>query len=462
MPIFTPDTLARWTSGRWLAPPRGTITGFGADTRRLGPGQMFVALKTEKRDGHDFLAAALAAGAAAALVAVAQPGCALPQLVVADPLTAFQAVAREHRQAFPGPVVGVTGSAGKTSTKDLLARLLGANPGAADVSPVLATPGNLNNAIGVPLTLTQLDASVHAYAVVEAGINLVGEMATLAGMIAPDIAIVTLVAPAHLEGLGSLEGVAREKARLAAAVRPSGVAIFPSACTAFAAFRDLAVPTLPVGGPGAPVSFSVEHGEAGTELRLSGPGIPAGPYALPRMTEGMAQNAALALTAAFRLGVPADLIRQRLAQWQPAALRGEWIRQADQLLYLDCYNANPASMSDALATFTRSAPAALPRLFLIGGMEELGPDSARYHTEVGGRLQLRPEDELWLIGGQAAAFRTGALAAGARAAQITLATSLAPLAARLAGFQGAVFIKGSRRYQLETLVPEAVTGPLHA
>ena len=119
-------------------------------------------------------------------------------------------------------------------------------------------------------------------------------------------------------------------------------------------------------------------------------------------------------------------------------------------------------MTDALDAFVRGAPAAWPRLFLIGGMEELGPETARYHEEVGARLRLRPEDELFLIAGQAAAFRAGVLAAGGRAAQITIAPSLEPLAARLAGFRGAVFIKGSRRYALETLVPDAVQGALHA
>src|SRR5205823_6668152 len=138
-PDFSPSLLAQWTGGRWTATPSAALAGFVTDTRQLRAGQVFVALKTDKRDGHDFLGAAQAVGAAAALVGKADPAVTLPQLVVADPLVAFQTIAREHRRTFPGTVVGITGSAGKTSTKNLLALLLG-----GEVGGVLATEGNLN------------------------------------------------------------------------------------------------------------------------------------------------------------------------------------------------------------------------------------------------------------------------------------------------------------------------------
>ncbi|MEY4938740.1 MAG: hypothetical protein RIQ93_475, partial [Verrucomicrobiota bacterium] len=163
MPAFSPDTLARWTGGRWTARPVSPLTGFTADTRELKTGQVFVAIKTDRRDGHDFLAAAMAAGASAAIVATPDPDVALPQLCVSDPLGAFQAIAREHRRSFAAPVVAISGSAGKTSTKDLLALLLGGEAGG-----VLATAGNLNNHLGVPLTLTRLDPTAHHFAVIEA------------------------------------------------------------------------------------------------------------------------------------------------------------------------------------------------------------------------------------------------------------------------------------------------------
>lgn len=129
MPVFLPAQLSRWTGGRWTAEPTGPLTGFTMDSRQLRPGEIFVAIKTAQRDGHDFLAAAQAAGASAALVAAPSEALALPQLVVADPLIAFQAIAREHRRRFRGPVVGISGSAGKTSTKNLVALLLGGEAG---------------------------------------------------------------------------------------------------------------------------------------------------------------------------------------------------------------------------------------------------------------------------------------------------------------------------------------------
>jgi UDP-N-acetylmuramoyl-tripeptide--D-alanyl-D-alanine ligase len=464
MPEFPPDQLAAWTGGRWTRPPASPPTGFNMDTRRLRPGQVFVALRTEQRDGHDFLAAAEKAGASAAFVEASNPAVGLPQLVVGDSLAAWQAVAREHRRRFRGPVVGVSGSAGKTSTKNLLALLLGATPGGMGESPVLATQGNLNNQIGVPLTLTRLDPSFHHYAVVEAGIGAPGEMAPLAAMIDPDVAIITLVAPAHLEALGGLEGVAREKAQLPAAVRAGGVAIFPSSCAAFAAFREQRVRTLivePV-GPGRPealapdrVGFSVAHQGGATTITLVG-GPQPGAYVLPRVSDGMAQNAVLAICAAQELGVTAEAVRARLAAWRPAPLRGELRRSGGRLLYLDCYNANPASMADALAAFWSVAPPALPRLFVLGGMEELGAETERYHRELGRRLHLRPNDFLFVIGAQAEAVRGGALENGNRAEQIAVVDSLEPIAARLEAFAGAVFIKGSRKFALEALAGEEV------
>src|ERR1022692_1161337 len=223
MPAFDADSLAAWTGGRWSGRPASEPTGFSVDSRRLSPGQAFVALRTGRRDGHDFLGAALEAGAAAAIVARACPKVALAQLVVDDPLGALQAVAREHRRRFQGTVAGITGSAGKTSTKELLALLLG-----GEDAGVLATESNLNNQIGVALTLTRLDPARHRCAVVEAGISAPGEMRALAAMIDPDVALVTLVGPAHLAGLGGLDSVAREKAVLAGSIRKGGFCVFPS------------------------------------------------------------------------------------------------------------------------------------------------------------------------------------------------------------------------------------------
>jgi UDP-N-acetylmuramoyl-tripeptide--D-alanyl-D-alanine ligase len=392
MPTFLPDTLVRWTGGHWTVLPAVPLAGFATDTRTLKAGEIFVALKTDHRDGHDFLGQAQAAGASAALVSLANPAVALPQLVVADPLTAFHVIAREHRRTFRGPVVGITGSAGKTSTKNLLALLLGGAAGG-----VLATEGNLNNHLGVPLTLTKLDPARHAFAVIEAGISAPGEMSPLAAMIEPDVSLVTLVAAAHIQELGGLEGVAREKAVLPAATRPAGVAIFPQQAAAYSPFRELGVRTLvveraeailPAEPPKDRVYFTVTQRGDSTAVDLAY-GPPSNVFTFRRVTDGMAQNAALAICAALWLGVARESIQARFAGWQPAKLRGEIRQDAGRLLYLDCYNANPASMADALENFASIVPTTEPRLYIIGCMEELGPEAATHHRRLGRSLPLR-------------------------------------------------------------------------
>lgn len=454
MPSFAPEKLATWTGGAWTRIPGGALTGFNQDTRTLSAGQVFVALKTDKRDGHDFLNDAQKGGAAAALTGREVADTTLPQLVTADPLAAFQRIAREHRREFHGTVVGVTGSAGKTSTKDLLARLLGGAP------DVLATEGNLNNFIGVPLTLTRLDAT-HRAAVIEAGINMPGEMAGLAEMIEPDHSVVTLVAPAHLEKLGSVEGVAAEKARLPAANRAGGFAVIPASCWAYEAFRALPhalvlVPEKEAAAkiPARTVKFGVFHRSDRTEVSFEG----RRRFVLRRVSSGMAQNAALALALASELGVKDIALQARLETWQPSKWRGELRQVGAALVYCDFYNANPASMADAIEAFNGAANVDLPRLYVLGSMEELGPDSADYHRQLGRLLHLRRGDFLFALGGQAAALREGLLENGNDPAQIAVVAGVAPVRERLAGFKGAVFLKGSRRYQLETVLdPQSIT-----
>jgi len=460
---FDAAEVARWASASWTRVPSEVLCGFSIDTRQLRPGQVFVALKTEKCDGHDYLAAAKAAGAAAALVARADTSLDLPQLVVSEcgdlggdrcesaggTLRAFQRIAQNHRERFQaagGKVIGITGSVGKTSTKNLLAALLGAQSGQGD--RVLATEGNLNNHLGVPLTLTRIDPARHRFAVIEAGIGGPGEMEPLAKMIGPDVAIITAVAPAHLAALGDIEGVAREKAILAAHTRDGGdkreslgvdqcaggggVAIFPESLRDFAAFRSLQTRRISEG----------TFGGLSTE------------FSLPKLSAGMTGNARLAIRTALYLGVAPAQIQARLDTWAPAPLRGQTFSESDgRFIYLDCYNANPASMADALDAFYAQAPEALPRVFVLGGMEELGERSVMFHRALGRSLRLRPQDRAYAIGDEAEALRTGALESGLVApAQISVVETLAALRAALAEFHGALFLKGSRRYQLETLI----------
>jgi UDP-N-acetylmuramoyl-tripeptide--D-alanyl-D-alanine ligase len=481
VPTFAPEQLAEWTGGRWTSRPAAPLTAFSFDTRKLRRGDVFVALKTDKRDGHGFLADALAAGASAALVAARDTGIGLPQLVVDDTLRAFQAIAREHRRAFPGPVVGISGSAGKTSTKDLLSLLLGGascgvvvtgdnlHPASAGAGTgVLATEGNLNNHIGVPLTLTRIDPAQHRFAVIEAGVSAPGEMVPLASMIEPDVAIITLIAPAHTEELGGINGVAHEKSLLAAATRPPGVAIFPQSAAAFPAMRELSVRTLVVepvevlrsAEPAKNrVHFSVAHQADSTVLGFASFGH-ACEFALRRVSDGMAQNAALAISAARWLGVTDETIQARLAAWKPGKMRGEIRRLNGRLLYLDCYNANPASMADALSAFESIAPAAEPRLFVLGCMEELGAEAAAHHQALGRSLSLRADDQLFVIGTHAHDVCAGVLQRGDFRRQMQIVSTLEPVSAFLADWRGSIFVKGSRRYQLERILEVQASLPL--
>ena len=440
MPLFAPATLATITSGHWTVTPARPLTAFSHDTRLLRPNDIFVALRTPARDGHAYLPAAQTAGAAAAIVSRANPTLAttLPQLIVPDPLAAFQQIAAAHRAAFQatgGIVIGISGSAGKTSTKELLALILSRAFGA---ERVLATEGNLNNHIGVPLTLTRLELdptprapnAQHRYAIIEAGISAPGEMEPLAAMISPDHAIITTIAPAHAQNFENLDAIAREKSILLRHVRENGARLFPATCLDYPAFRDL-----PAATPIAPIE------KVGKSLG----------FAFGSRSLAMHRNARLVTELALRLGAPPDQIQIALDSWTPAKWRGEVTRDAaGRLFYLDFYNANPASMRDALDTFDRVAPRALPRLYVLGCMEELGPDSARHHRELGVSLKLRPQDEAIFIGDHAPDIAAGVADTSAK---ITIAATTAEIAARVATFQGAIFLKASRRYALEKTLP---------
>jgi UDP-N-acetylmuramoyl-tripeptide--D-alanyl-D-alanine ligase len=454
MPTFAADKMAAWTGGRWTRVPSAVLTGFTQDTRQLSVGQVFVALKTDRRDGHDFIEEARGRQAAAAIVGHEVTDSTLPQLVVTDPLAAFQRIAREHRREFHGVVVGVTGSVGKTSTKDLLALLLGGSPA------VLATEGNLNNHLGVPLTLTKLDPATHRAAVIEAGISEPGEMTPLAEMIEPDHAIVTLVAPAHLEKLHSIQGVAAEKAVLPTGIRGRGWQVFPASCLAFEEFRALRNPLVLVPENegmtkvvGRSVKFNVFHRPERTEVTLDGKRR----FILRRISSGMAQNAALALALAGELGVADAALQTRLENWQPSKWRGELRQLGEATVYCDFYNANPASMTDAIDAFNRSVSSELARIYVLGCMEELGSSAAEYHQQLGRTMHLRRGDFIFTIGNQANALREGLLENGNDPAQVAVITDLAPVRERLTGFKGAVFLKGSRRYQLESVLDASLT-----
>ena len=379
MVTFSPQYLAKTTQGEWKGCRPQAIRGFAIDTRRLRPGELFVALETPCRDGHHFLPEAFARGAAGALVRRVNTLVTLPQLIVGDPFKALERIASCHRQSFVHPVVGITGSCGKTSTKDLLALLL-------DDEVVCRTSANENNHLGVPLSLLRITPDRHRYAVIEAGVSAPGEMAPLASLIAPDAAVITGLAPAHLQGFGDMATLAREKAILARYARMSGWVGFPAACLRYPAFHDLTAETwvlMPEGGDELAsqlpnqqkvrqVRYRTQMGSGASRIVLEVPDSGRYCFTAPVCGPGMLNNTALALTLALGFGIPESVLQERLLRWQPGALRGQLLHRDGKMIYLDCYNANPASLAECLAAFVCMVPRDLPRLYILGGMDELG------------------------------------------------------------------------------------------
>ncbi len=447
---FVAKTLgAEWRGGN----VPGKIAGAAIDTRKILPGEIFVAIKTANRDGHDFLATARERGAAGALVSRFVPEVAFPQIVVPDTVAALQELAKAHRREnfrVGKTVIGVTGSVGKTSTKDLLALIF------SQEATTLATEKNLNNTLGVPLTLLKLDPEIHRFAVVEAGMSVPGELGVSADMIFPDIALITNVRPAHLEGLGTMENIAREKASLAAALAPGGNAVFPPELLKYEAFQ-------PYEGCAVSVASLRDIGESfddatGTSLLRREIDIGNRKFIVRDVSRGLAENAVLAIRAALHGGVSPEKIQAALDAWKPSANRGEVRERADGgKIFVDCYNASPASMADSTESFAKRFPATAgtPRLFVLGGMGELGSQSAELHFGVGQKLPLCAKtDTLALFGGDAAEIGKGAVASGFPKERIRVFDDIDELRAFVAAFRGNVMLKGSRAFALERAIPE--------
>ncbi len=455
-PRFTAEELGAATGGRWLDPPPAAMAGVSTDTRTIAPGSLFVALRGERFDGHAFLPAAAGAGAAAAVVsseAAAPAG--LPRLLVEDTLRALGAVAHHHRRRFTLPVVGVTGSNGKTTTREMIAAIL------AERGPVLRTEGNLNNEVGVPLTLLGLTGQ-HLAAVIEMGMSHPGEIARLTALAAPQVGVVTNAAAAHLEGLGSIDGVADAKAELYAGLPPGGVAVVNADDArmlgrARASGRRLL--TFAVGRQrrGDVAVLEVLSQDADGMRFLLGVGNRELQVKLPLVGAHNATNAAAAACAAIALGCSDQEIVRGLAGVRPVGRRLRLERLPGGLLLLDdCYNANPLSMVAALRTLAELARSERGRaLAALGDMLELGPGEAELHREVGAEAARLPVARLFGFGPRSRETLTGALAAGLPADRTFHGEDVAALAAavRSAAAPGDVLlVKGSRGMKLERLV----------
>lgn len=385
------------------------------DSREVRPGDLFLALRGRNQDGVRFVADALARGAVGAIVPMDAP-C-LPaeyedraQIRVKFPRMAFADLAAAHRKRLRCPVIAITGSNGKSSTREMIAKVL------APLGPVVQSLRSFNNDLGVPHTILRADETTAAL-VVEMGTSSRGEIAALCGVARPDIGVVTNVAPAHLEGLGTIEQVAHEKGALAAALPADGVLILNAddmrvmamaerARTPRIATYSLSRTTATVWGHGtertADGVATWLYGKARLELPVSG--------------VHNASNALAATAVGLALGISAEEIAEGLRQIRLPQLRMQEQSVGDVSFLLDCYNSNPASLAAAVNELAARGGADR-RVLVVGDMCELGSASAAIHERMGRRVAGQC-DVLWCIGAEARALHDGALAAGAHPEQV--------------------------------------------
>ena len=468
---FTLDQAA-WAAGaRIVSAGAGdpqVLHGVSTDSRVAAKDALFVALVGESFDGSKFAVTAARGGCAAVLVAAPSAARVVEELRAANLPAAVLASADTGRSlaglaaAWRGRmsdlrVVAITGSAGKTSTKELIASVLAA------AGPTLKTEGNLNNEIGVPLTLLKLEAA-HRYAAIECGMNHLGEIARLAAWADPDVAVVTNVAPVHLEGCGSIEGVAHAKGELFHALRSTGIAVANADDPRVLAQARLSGRKLLSFGRAEDAGvrlLDAHHDKAGIAARLRLPDGTGRHVRLALIGLHNALNAAAAAAAGWALGLDANAIEKGLLEARTPGRRMRPVPLAnDRLLLDDCYNANPASTVAALETLTELSAGRGKPIAILGDMLELGPTELDLHREVGRKAAQSGLSLLIAFGDRARSLRDAAVEAGLPAG-IALCTSDPAEAARWADERSArgdvLLVKGSRGMRMER-ISDALSG----
>jgi UDP-N-acetylmuramoyl-tripeptide--D-alanyl-D-alanine ligase len=450
MDALTTADVARATGA---APPAGLaalpLAGVSIDSRTIGPGELFVAIAGPRFDGHDFVAEAAQRGAAAALVhrEPARPAP-IPLIRVADTTAALGALAADVRLRARIPVVAITGSAGKTTTKEMTAWLLAAR------GEVLKTEGNLNNQYGLPLSLLRLRPQ-HTAAVLELGMSAAGELRALSGLARPDVAVITMVAPVHLEFFPSVDAIADAKAEILEGLRDGGAAVLNGDDPRVRARGLRHRGRVLWFGRDRAFDVSAENWRGTVngmrfDMRIGGR---AHDVALPLAGPHFMMNFLAAAAAAHHLGIPAETIVERALALRPAARRGEVIRLGQGITLLDdSYNSNPAAVEAAVAALALAARGR--RVAFLGDMLELGPTGPALHADTGaavaGRLDL-----IVAAGPLAAGFVEGARRAGKQEAALRAFPDSAAAAEAAAGLVrpgDAVLVKGSRGARMETVV----------
>jgi UDP-N-acetylmuramoyl-tripeptide--D-alanyl-D-alanine ligase len=455
LPPFTVQDIVRATQGALVAGDLGIpVTGVSIDSRALGVGEAFFAIVGHRLDGHAFLAEAAARGAACLVVHTlpdeVPPN--VPLVLVEETTRALGQLGAWHRGRFVIPVVAITGSNGKTTTKELTAAVL------ATRWEVLRPQGSFNNQWGLPLTLLRL-APEHQAIVLEIGTNARGEIAALAALAAPTVGIVTTVAAVHVEFLGSIEGVREEKVGLVRAVPPDGVVVLNADDPRVAGMaRDSRARVVTYGqSAGAQVRAlgDLTEDERGLSFTLQAAGERQ-PVTLALAGRHNVTNALAAAAAGAALGVPLADVARALGGVSPVAGRCEWRSAGDVTILDDTYNASPVSVRAALDTVaTRRHGRRV--IVVLGDMLELGAISEEAHREVGRQVAALPADELIGVGrGMQAAVEAAREAGLAEARHLTtFEDTVAHLLKRLTAGD-LVLVKGSRGMRMERVVDALV------
>ncbi len=449
--LFTIEEIARATGGEIIGTVAGDVAGVSTDSRTIAADELFVALRGPRFDGHEYVVAAAGRGVRAFLVRrdwlAGAPPVAGACVAVDDTLTALGDLAAFHRNRFELPVVGVTGSNGKTTTKEMLAGIL------ARTGPGLKTSGNLNNLIGLPQMLFHLTGG-HVWAVLEMGMSEAGEIDRLAAIARPRVGIITNALPAHLESMLTVENVARATGELFLRLPADGVAVYNA--------DDPLVADLPV--PPGVRCIGFGFGEAEVRATACTPAGKRGQRFLLHLGDTAVTvelaafgrhniaNALAAAAAAHALGVDAETVRAGLESFRPVGKRFSLEEVSGVTLIDDSYNATPASLAAALITLGE-VKEECRAVAVLGDMLELGERSAEAHRNVG-RLAASSVDRLYVMGEMATEVATGAEEAGLDAAGIFVMVSHDEIVADLKGWvtEGdCILVKGSRGMGMEAV-----------
>lgn len=459
---WTLEEILTATGGRLDGQPKASrFDEIVTDSSQVKRGSVFVALKGERFDGHRFVKDAISRGAACLLVHEALRAAdrrAITTVKVADTLRSLGDLAHFRREQYRPRVLAITGSNGKTTTKEMLAAILqrACLDGQALKGKVLKTEGNFNNLVGLPLTLLRL-RKTHRIAVVEMGTNRPGEIRRLAEIAAPDLAIITSVAPAHLEGLSSLAGIAKEKGALFSGVRAGGTIVIN--------LDDAWVRRLGEKFSGKKVTYGQGgqvRAESGSLLNSGAmrftlrAGLQRGQVRLNFIGRHNIANAVGAAAMAYGLGIQLPAIRGGLESLKPYSMRMQLESWRGVGIINDAYNANPASMVAAIKTLAEIKSDG-ERIAVLGDMFELGKQSQREHLRLGNQLAQARLDRAYLLGERALDVRKGALRGGMKSDQVIVGESHSDIGGRLRAHLKKgdwLLIKGSRGMKMETVLSE--------